>query len=139
MNQYQCVANPINHKSKRSKRKFRKIIVAIWLIASCFSVIQLFIYRCKPISTDEVSNKYCYCYETWGTDRENTAKYYAAYTVWIFFQTYLFPAIVIIVMYSKVILTLRERQASLTNQLSIDQSLTSSLNNGLGIHTIKVG
>jgi hypothetical protein len=131
VNRYQCVANPLNHKAKRSTRKFRKIIAGIWLIAISFSIIQLFIYKSKShekkngISIDK-------CIEIWHDNKETNSKFYAGYTVWIFFQTYLIPAIIIIIMYSKVILKLHGRNKSTNFRMN------ATSNNTINTQTIKV-
>lgn len=134
INRYQCVANPLSHKAKRSTRKFRKIIAGIWIISFCFSVIQLFIYQCKskmhadgtPIGT------HCYCVEIWVSERNSNNRFYAGYTVWIFLQTYLIPAVIIIIMYSKVILKLNERSNNLSDSMNLNSNAT------VGSQTIKV-
>jgi hypothetical protein len=127
INSYQRVANPISTKISGSKGKFRKHVVAIWLTAISLSVIQLFIYRCQSVITVQKklkfnSTNYCYCHETWGDDPEIFALYYSSYTVWIFLQTYLIPAVILITMYLKMILKLRQRNLVTANSKSNSQN-----------------
>ena len=134
VNRYQCVANPLKHKTKRSTRKFRKIIAGIWLIAISFSIIQLFIYKCKSGENAEgiQIKTHCHCVEFWDSERSSNHRYYAGYTVWIFLQTYLIPAVIIITLYSKVIFKLRERNNSLGD------ALNASCANTVSRHSLKV-
>ncbi len=131
VNSYQRVANPIGTKIKRSRGKFRKHVVAIWLTAILLSIIQLFIYRCKNIITNdkEKSNSkiYCYCHETWADNPVKDAFYYASFTIWIFLQTYLIPAIVLITMYLKMILKLRQRNLTTVVGSVISQNTQTTI------------
>lgn len=121
---FRAVNNPLIHKANRSSAKKVCHVISIWMISIMFSSIQLFIYQCKPIKTTNKNNQnHCLCHESYsilGSSRYNTARFYAGYTIWIFLQTYLIPAIIISIMYSKVIIKLRERKEILNNCQNID-------------------
>jgi hypothetical protein len=81
---------------------------------------------------------YCVCREVWvESDESASAKYYLAYTVWIFLQTYLIPVLILIIMYSKIIYILWNRNC---NKLSYLQGgmLNSSEGDIFKTKTIKV-
>jgi hypothetical protein len=85
-----------------------------------------------------VTNWYCVCREVWvESDESASAKYYLAYTIWIFLQTYLIPVFILIIMYSKIIYILWNRNC---NKLSYLQggTLTSSEGDIFKTKTIKV-
>lgn len=116
---YRAVKDPFKHKANRSSTKTAFHVTTIWIISIMFSSIQLFIYKCKPIN----GQNHCLCHESYShfvKSRNDTARFYTAYTIWIFLQTYLIPAIIISIMYSKVIIKLRERNEILVNCQNVD-------------------
>ena len=137
VNRFNAVSNPITHRAKNSKNKIRKNIAAIWILAVCLSVVQLFIYTCqKPeLSMEHAAEAdFCYCHEKWTSNEKNSTHYYSAYTIWIFLQTYLVPAVIIIIMYTKIMIRLLKRN----NGLVTEQSSTSRRNSAsMKTQTIK--
>ena len=55
---------------------------------------------------------YCICKEIWDSNEATSARYYLAYTFWIFMQTYCIPVLILLIMYSRIIAILRNRNSN---------------------------
>lgn len=119
INRYYAVVNPLRYNSEKTTNRKRRSIYAIWLISITLSLFQLFIYKCDPPSNEQnprqnkSEQSFCYCQEIWDPKNlGNDAKYYLAYTLWIFLETYALPCTIIIIMYTKIISILWKRNCS---------------------------
>lgn len=134
INRFFAVAYPLKYNSMRTKRQKRVSLILVWIAAISISSIQLFIYKChctttsgsKPlININNNSNsslecpesqeeeRDCRCLEIWDSKNAQTsATYYLVYTVWIFMQTYCIPVVILIIMYSRIISILRNRNTT---------------------------
>lgn len=147
INRYYAVVNPLRYNSEKTKNQKRRSILAIWLISITLSIFQLFIYKCDPptdeqivsSSSNETELTYCYCQEIWDPKNvSNDAKYYLAYTLWIFLETYALPCTIIIIMYSKIISILWKRNCNNREYFSAEHINSDSFNEKLKSRTLKV-
>lgn len=147
INRYNAVVYPLKYNSEKTKNQKRKSILAIWLISISLSIIQLFIYKCDSseytqtdLNSNESKQSYCYCQEIWDPKNVgNDAKYYLAYTLWIFIETYALPGIIIIIIYSKIISILWKRNCNNRDYFTAKQTSSSDVyNEKLKSRTIKV-
>ncbi|CAF1027580.1 unnamed protein product, partial [Brachionus calyciflorus] len=126
INRFYAVAYPLKYNSSKNRYHNRKSLIIIWIVAILLASVQLFIYKCVPIKyykngentpinssvlIDDNNNTdtYYVCSEIWDSNVSTSAKYYLAYTIWIFLQTFLIPVIILTIMYSKIISILWNR------------------------------
>lgn len=121
INRFFAVAYPLKYNSSKTKNHNRKSLTIIWMVAILLASAQLFIYKSVPIkyyknsnsmsniSTEDNLDTYYVCSEIWDSNISTSAKYYLIYTIWIFLQTFLIPVIILIIMYSKIISILWNR------------------------------
>ncbi|RMZ93030.1 substance-P receptor-like [Brachionus plicatilis] len=120
INRFFAVAYPLKYNSSKNRNHNRKSLTIIWMVAILLASAQLFIYKSVPIkyqknsystnvSGDNGVDTYYVCSEIWDSNISTSAKYYLIYTIWIFLQTFLIPVIILIIMYSKIISILWNR------------------------------
>lgn len=118
INRFFAVAYPLKYNSSKTKNHNRKSLIIIWMVSILLASAQLFIYKSVPIKyyknadSTNVSTEvdtYYVCSEIWDSNISTSAKYYLIYTIWIFLQTFLIPVIILIIMYSKIISILWNR------------------------------
>lgn len=130
INRFFAVAYPLKYNSSKTKNHNRKSLILIWLMSIGLASIQLFIYKCvdtnnssasnlksmnmtdTKISDSSVKENNYVCKEIWDSNESTSAKYYLAYTIWIFMETFLIPVIILIIMYSKIISILWKRNCN---------------------------
>jgi hypothetical protein len=124
INRFFAVAYPLKYNSiKTSKQKLMSLIL-VWIGSIGISSVQLFIYKCVYIpeasrnnnteyenacGISRPKNHYRACKEIWSENGSTSAKYYTAYTIWIFMQTYCLPVLILVIMYSRIISILMTR------------------------------
>ncbi len=115
INRFFAVAYPLKYNALKTKRQKRVSLIVVWLVSVGISCVQLFINKCyeAPDKTRQDAGDHFICKEVWDeADADRNARLTLMYTIWIFMQTYCIPVLILIVMYSRIIAILKNRNSS---------------------------